>query len=122
MNWPEILQKLIDLKIPSIIIVGIFAFLSINLLKTNSTLNSLEGFSGLICLAVTILMGVYAFLEQIIKERYESIINFQQQAMKNLSETHSKFESYQQKSIETTKAISKQQEYTEIEEVTKTET
>lgn len=114
MNEFKIIKALVDLKIPSIVILSIFGILTFNLLKNSPSVNSSQGIAGLICFTVTVICGIYAFLEQMIKERYESIVKTQQIAMEKLSKTHSTFEDNQQRSITENMSQKTQERYIEI--------
>lgn len=118
----QIIQAAIDLKIPSIVILVIFGVLAYNFLKTNPPVNGSQGIAGFICLIVTIFSGIYAFLEQMIKERYESIIKIQHTAMEKLSKTHSTFEDSQQRSITENLSEKSQEKYMEVNPSTETKT
>lgn len=118
----DFVKKIIDLKIPSIIILTIFSVLTYNLLRSSPSLNSSQGIAGMICLAVTVFSGIYAFLEQTIKERYESIIRLQQIAMESLSKTHTVVETNKQTSLGDNLSQKSQQQYTEINPSSETKT
>lgn len=117
----EVIQAALDLKVPSIIILVIFGALTYGLLKNSPSMNSSQGIAGLIFLAVTIFSGTYAFLEHLIKERYESIIKIQQAAMEKLSKTHSVFEDNKQRTL-TENLSSTQQQYTAVNPYSETNT
>jgi len=118
----EIIKAVVDLKIPSIIILTIFGLLTYNLLKSTPLLNSSQGIAGMICLAVTVFSGVYAFLEQMIKERYESIIKIQQIAMESISKTHSTYEINKQTTLTENLSQKSQQQYTDVNPSSETKT
>lgn len=122
MEEKKLVQALIDLKIPSIVILTIFAILTFNLLKTIPPINSSQGIAGLICLAVTVFSGIYAFLEHLIKEKYESIIKIQHTAMENLSKTHTVYEDNQQRTMTENLSKKTQEDYTEVNESSETKT
>lgn len=116
----KILNALIELKLPSILIVFIFGVFGYFLLKESPPLNSSEGIAGLICIAAMLLIGIYFFFEQIIKEHYEKIISTQQTAMDNLSRTHSVYEQAKRKNMTSTE--SNNAEYTKINQDSTTDT
>lgn len=117
-----IVQSLIDLRIPSIAILSLFGFLTYHLLETVPPMNSSRGLGGVICLSVTVFCGIYAFLEHLIKERYESIIDIQQVAMNNLSKTHSVYEDSHQRTITKTVSSESTDQYIDVSQSTVTET
>ncbi|WP_353852904.1 hypothetical protein [Dehalobacter restrictus] len=92
----EIVKALVQLNIPSMIMVAIFAYFAYLNLQSSPPISSSNGIIGWLFAAAALLTGIYAFVHYIISEGYKGIIDTQVVAMKNLSKTHTQIEDFNQ--------------------------
>lgn len=76
--------------------VALFSYFSYLNLQSSPPISSSNGIIGWIFAAAALITGIYAFVHYIISEGYKGIIDTQVVAMKNLSQTHTKIEDYNQ--------------------------
>jgi len=98
-GWSNFWKSIMDLKIPSIVIVAIFSYFSFSFLNSKPSFSSTSGVAGLAFLISAILLGIYSFMSSIIGEHYKKIIDIQYEAMRNIGRTHSIYEENAQLNI-----------------------
>lgn len=101
----KVLEKIIELKIISLIVFVIFGILSYEYLKTSPTVSSSRGMLGIIFAATSIISGIYILLNYLISENYKKIIDFQYLAMDNISKTHTSIENSNQNLLSKTQTM-----------------
>ena len=89
------MEKFLDLfiktKIPTLILIGVFLYFGVTLIK-GSDLVSTSGIAGIIILGIGALLGVFSFADYRSREHTDHIVEHYKKALETLSLTHSKYE------------------------------
>jgi hypothetical protein len=95
----EFWNAITQLKLPSMLMVIIFAGFSFYFLQSSPPISSTKGIVGALFCAAAIFSGTYAFIHYLISENYKKIIDTQSTVMKNITKTHTKIEKQTQTSL-----------------------
>lgn len=87
----EFFTKLVELKIPTILILALF-FITGSYLVVSSTNSQSIFFTGIGILIVGVILALISFSDHRQNEQFANLIKHYETALKNISETHTRIE------------------------------
>ena len=99
--WEKIIGAAVTLRLPSIFIIAITFIAGINLITTGGK-NQAATIAGCVILGIGGIAVIFSLADNLVKERYESIINHYEKALRSIGKTHSTFEETSRNNMLTT--------------------